>query len=145
MPNPILEDSTVPTNDKFLQELGLVSRAWLNFFLWIKRRIIALGQGPMQVTQAQIAGMGLNSSNVGFLIWVTTPYNHILRWNGTVWDFAPGTERSNWYAEFDAAGPLPAMGSGWAQCDGSTVNALAPDGTIASVTLPTTAGLYFRV
>lgn len=144
MPNPILEDSTVPTNDKVLQELGLVSRAWLNFFLWIKRRIIALGQGPMQVTQAQIAGMGLNSSNVGFLIWVTN-YNHLLRWSGTAWDFAPGYERSNWYALFEATGPQPPMGSGWVLADGSTVNVLNADGTITSVTIQTIADTYFRI
>lgn len=79
----------------------------------------------------------LGANDVGFLFHATD-YNHIWRWYGSGWQYAPGDRVSGeiaWFTENP--------GVGWALCDGSNVTRTKSDATTASVTLPNlTTGVY---
>lgn len=94
--------------------------------------------GRMSVTQDSLP-TGLSTSDAGLEVNVTD-YGHVLRWNGTGWEFLPGD--SSGYTQSFLLDP----GTGWIQCDGSTgVATLLGDGTLDfSVTLPNTAALWYR-
>ena len=69
-------------------------------------------------------------------IYYVTDFDQIVRWSGTAWQFMGGT--NGYIAHFSAA-----PGTGWALCDGSTVNKLvvgAATLTTASVILPNLTG-----
>lgn len=141
MPTGVLDNSTVPTNDKVLNDHGLMARTWLDFQMWLKKRLIQLADGPQQVTQGQISIMGLTANDAGKIVWVTD-YNHLLRWSGSAWAFAPGDIGSNYYVDGFAAAPNSV---GWHLADG-TVNVpyLKSDGTLGNQTLSSTANRWFR-
>ena len=76
----------------------------------------------------------LTAGDAGFLYHVTD-YNHTVRWNGTIWEFAPGDVGNGFKRNF-AFAPQEA---GWALMDGSTVNYLVVGSaalTTASIVLP---------
>jgi hypothetical protein len=81
----------------------------------------------------------LGLADAGLEVFVSD-YNHVLRWNGTGWEFLPG-DHSGYTQNF-----LIDPGIGWLPCDGSTgVATLLSDGTLDfSVDLPNTAGLWYR-
>lgn len=95
-----------------------------------------------QMDQANIAKFTtqLGRQDTGVLIWVPT-FNHILRWTGVAWQFAPGDTGSGYVATFFFD---PPNADGWALCDGSNVTFLKSDGTTGTALLPNTPGLYFR-
>ena len=69
-------------------------------------------------------------------IYYVTDFDQFVRWSGTAWQFMGGT--NGYIAHFTAA-----PGTGWALCDGSTVNKLVVGAaalTTASVTLPNLTG-----
>lgn len=82
----------------------------------------------------------LAAPDTGFLVNVID-FAHLLRWNGTGWEWGPGDHGSGFFASF-AAGVTP--GTGWVADDGSTVSMLNSDGSLSDVTLPTDAS-YFRI
>ncbi len=102
-----------------------------------------LRNAPKAVEQADIAKLAIKlagAKKTGLQIWVPAPYNHLLRWNGTAFEFAPGDSGSGYAVEFVITPNAP----GWAACDGSTTTYLLPTGEIAEQVLPTGADVYFR-
>ena len=83
----------------------------------------------------------LGTPDTNLLIEVTD-FAHILRWNGTGLEWGPGEQGGGYIVPFQLA---PTQ-QGWLLCDGSTgVATLQSDGTQDfSVTLPNTAGSYYR-
>ena len=76
----------------------------------------------------------LTAGDAGFLYHVTD-YNHTVRWNGTIWEFAPGDLGNGFKRNF----AITPQEVGWALMDGSTVNYLVVGGavlTTASIALP---------
>jgi hypothetical protein len=63
---------------------------------------------------------GLTAADSGLLYQVLAPYNHTVRWSGTVWEFAPG-DCGNGYLADRAFAPQEA---GWQICDGSATDYL---------------------
>lgn len=102
--------------------------------------------GFMEGQQADFAALAaLGTNDAGFLFWVTD-FRHLLRWDGTQWSWAPGEQGSDFIVQF-VSGPLASDGStlaGWQVCDGSTVQMLNSDGSLSSVTVPNTAGFWYR-
>lgn len=94
--------------------------------------------GQMSV-EFEALPMTLGAGDAGLEVFVSD-YNHVLRWNGTGWEFLPG-DHSGYTQTF-----LLDPGIGWLQCDGSTgVATLLSDGTVDfSVDLPNTPGLWYR-
>lgn len=121
---------------------------WYNYFDGIHRFMEAIRSAPLQLAQADLAAFTAKLTNAqagkkpqaGIQIWIGSPHNHLLRWTGSVWTFAPGDTGSGYTATFLTA----PTADGWAQCDGSTVSYLLANGTVADQILPNTAGLYFR-
>ena len=68
--------------------------------------------------------------------------NHILRWTGTAWEFAPEDDGNGYYVSFGIAPPV----TGWVVCDGNATTYLLPGVSLTEVsfTLPTVANQYFR-
>lgn len=88
----------------------------------------------------------LASNDVGLLLAVTD-FNHLLRWNGEAFEWAPGELGSDWITSFLSAPNVV----GWQVCDGSAnVSRLNADGSVDTVTVPNiaalagTAGYYYR-
>jgi hypothetical protein len=77
--------------------------------------------------------LGLN--DVGFLLFVAD-YNHLLRWNGMAWEFAPG-DNGNGYVVQAAALPAP---YGWVLSSGAQTTKLTL-GTRVTATRVTTPAL----
>lgn len=96
--------------------------------------------GTMDVPQASLpADLGVDDTN---LLLNVTDFAHLLIWTGTGWTWAPAELGSDFILLF-LTGPSPA--TGWQACDGSSnVPKLNFDGTLAFVTVPTTANSFYR-
>lgn len=142
VPNPILDNSTEPVNDKVLTDNGLMGRTWLDFLIWVKGRILQISSGPQQVAQADLAATGvfLGRGGGGTIVYVPV-YDHHLRWTGAAWEFAPSDIGSRFYVDGFAAAP---NSIGWAAADGGTKSYLKSDGTLGSQAVSNTANRWFR-
>lgn len=102
-----------------------------------------LRNAPQQVDQVDLltfgAKMAIKGMQPGVQVWVPV-FNHVIRWSGTAWTFAPGDGGSGYTQAFLTA----PTADGWALCNAATVSYLKADGTIGNQVLPNTAGLYFR-
>jgi len=98
--------------------------------------------GFFQSLQANLPdATDLGASDAGLLCWVTD-FNHVLRWTGTGWQWAPGELGSDFIVAF-VTGPDPQ--TGWQACDGTSgVARLNSDGSLSAVDVPNTAGSWYR-
>lgn len=79
--------------------------------------------------------------NEAGVIFGVLDYGHQLVWNGTAWNFSPGDPGSKYFVDTPGTRPNGPVGA-WALCDGTAVNILQNDGTLALFTTPncTTVG-----
>jgi hypothetical protein len=98
--------------------------------------------GVMLSVQASLPdATDLGKSDTGLLCLVTD-FNHVLEWNGTSWQWAPGELGSDMIVAFLSG---PSQPVGWQLCDGTQgVASLQSDGTLLSVNLPTIVGSFYR-
>lgn len=118
------------------------ARQWYTFFNDGRNFMLAVRNAPKQIEQANLAkyGIKLGRLSSGVQVWVPE-FNHMLRWTGTSWSFAPGDNGSAYTVGIVDD---PPTGDGWVVCDGSTVTFLNADGTTGSKVLPVDAARYFR-
>jgi hypothetical protein len=96
--------------------------------------------GYMQTDQAHLP-TDLGANDKGFLVSVTD-FQHVLYWTGAAWIWGPGESGSGYIVPF--VNP-PNPPDGWQACDGSTdIPQLLFDGSLDFVTVPNTAGSFFR-
>jgi hypothetical protein len=127
----------IPADKQIAWKDGMLTQGWHLFFDSVTRAIRGLARGAtVRSTQADLATLAasLTADDEGRLVEVTD-YAHVLRWSGSAWEWGPGESGSGMLQHFAVA-----PGTGWAACDGATVNYLKSDGTTGSVTLPNTAG-----
>ena len=99
------------------------------------------GYWPVVLASLSSSGLGANDTNL--LAWITD-YSHLLRWNGSAWEWGPSDPGSGFYQLFEAA-PSGFGASAWQICDGSTVARLNADGTTTNVTVPdVTTAAYLK-
>lgn len=121
---------------------GTLTRAWSTVFA----RICALTGVVEQLTSpAPVSGFDtpLSQGDAGALFAVSD-YNHVIRWTGTIFEFAAGDPGNGFYALF--AFP-PALTGGWQLCDGSATTYLVVGGAVletAAFVTPVVANTYFR-
>lgn len=118
---------------------------WYGFFDRIDKFLHAFRAAPQQVQQADLAKflqkLIAAKAQEGVQVWCPSPYNHLMRYTGTGWSFAPGDSGSGYRVTFAS----PPTADGWHLCDGSVnLTFLKADGSLGTQTLPNTAGLYFR-
>ncbi len=96
--------------------------------------------GRVLATQAQIAGVvaALGTNDLGLLIHCTD-YEHLHLWSGSALSFAEGEVGSNYYIMADSA---PRGGNGWHVADGSAIDYLKGDGTVAAITIRNLTGQF---
>ncbi len=87
---------------------------------------------------ANIPTLGILDVNYTFQ---ASDYKHSWVWNGTAWNFAPGSS-SGYYVFVASVGFLP--DGLWGVCDGSTYDVAQNDATTIPVTTPIFAGQYLR-
>jgi RimJ/RimL family protein N-acetyltransferase len=81
--------------------------------------------GICRVTQANLPADFGTSGDVDVLAYVTD-FAHLLRWNGSTWEWAPGEDGSDYVVAFVTGPDEP---TGWHACDGSAnVVRLLPTG-----------------
>jgi hypothetical protein len=121
---------------------GKLTKAWMTVF---ERMMAATGvveqlDDPIAVTDFRTL---LTAGDAGALFAVSD-YNHVVRWNGTIFEFGPGDPGNGFYASFAVP---PALSGGWQRCDGSATTYLVVGAatlqTAAFVT-PVVANQYFR-
>lgn len=93
---------------------------------------------------AQLNVLGLGAGDDGYLARVTDGFNHVVRWDGSAWQWGPGDAGNGYKYEFFASTPSSDM---WALCDGSGTTYLTGIGTgtlaASAFTTPTiTAGTF---
>lgn len=122
----------------------LLPKLWYRFFEDISAFMKAVRGAPKQIAQADLTAFAvkLGTEDAGLQLWVTG-FDHLLRWSGTGWAWAPGDPESGFYVEFETgAEPTAAH---WQLADGTAaITFLKSDGTIGTVTVATAAGFYFR-
>lgn len=142
-------DATAPVtlnSDDYLEASGdaIPSVPWFQFWDELRLFLVALRNAPKQVQQADLAvylaKLIKTKTQSGVQVWVPAPYQHLLRFTGTAWSFAPGDNGSGYTQAFLTA----PTADGWQLCNGGTFSYLKADGTIANQVLPNTVGLYFR-
>ena len=112
-----------------------ISWPWLKFFQDLFTQI-QQGANSGGILSANSGALPvLTPAQAGTLVNVTN-FGHLLRWNGTNYEWGPGDPGSGYIAGFMSA---PTQ-QGWHICDGSTVNQLNSDGSTTSVTLPDYTG-----
>lgn len=89
------------------------------------------------------APTSLGASDAGLLFYCTD-YNHVLRWTGSVWSFAPGDPGNHFFA----VRPGPPQELGWVEATGAATDYLTVGGATLSVTAFTppnvSAGYYLK-
>lgn len=142
----ISSPSAPPMRDAFIGQKGRntddnsgISRPW---FLWIKSVFDTLiaqtnaisGSTIINSTQANLTVLAgtLTPANTGQLVYVTD-YNHMLRWDGTSFQWGPGENGSGYISAF-MNDPSPT--TGWQLCDGSATTKLNSDGTVSAEVVP---------
>jgi hypothetical protein len=132
-------DKPVPFVDKVFKRFA---RQWYDFFhsVFIFER--AIRNAPLQLAQAEIAKFTarLSGEHAGIQAWVAEPFNHLLRFDGKQWTFAPGDLGSDYYVTGIGAG----LGVGFHAADGATVDYLLGTGEIGSRVLSTAADTWYR-
>jgi hypothetical protein len=86
---------------------------------------------------------GLTAAHAGLLYMVTAPYNHVCRWDGAAWQFAPGDCGNGYFTHRVFAPQEP----GWALCNGVATDYLTVGGatiTATAFTPPSLAGAYLK-
>jgi hypothetical protein len=78
----------------------------------------------------------LSTHDSGLLVWVVD-YNHLIRWSGAAWEWAPGEVGSGFIRDF-----LATPGPEWVLCDGSATDYLVvtPTPAAVAITLPNDPG-----
>lgn len=123
----------LPTANPMTNQGGLATPQWLRFFQ-------DLLVGPTQ-TFALASQPKPGAKDAG-LIGFVSDYGHMVRWTGSVWQFAPGDGGSGYMVLFGVA----PQAVGWGLCDGSTYSYLVVGATLttANYTTPNVANTYFR-
>lgn len=116
-----------------------ITRPW---FLWLQSIFDTLiaqtnaisGSTIVDSTQANLSTLAgtLGPDNTGQLVYVTD-YNHMLRWNGTGFEWGPGENGSGYISAF-LNDPSPT--TGWQVCNGAVTTKLNSDGSVSPVTVP---------
>lgn len=75
------------------------------------------------------APVDLTANDVGFLMNVTD-FNHLVEWDGAMWQFGPGDNGNAYFQDFAA---LPSPIEGWTLCDGRGSSYLGPGVNLAIV------------
>lgn len=135
----------VPNDDIAVVEDARDSRFvqwWFRYFTDARAFMAAVRAAPVAVAQEDLAVFArrYGREQTGAQVWISAPFNHLLRFNGTAFDFAPGDAGSGYMVEF----LMPPVAPGWVNCDGSTTTQLLPTGEVAEQVLPNTPSMYFR-
>lgn len=131
----------IPGQSPIATALGIVDDTWRRFFELLASTVTAQG-----VTLAAVPGVNrftiatqptLGVSDEGYLGFEADT-RHMVRWTGAAWEFAPGDVGNKFFRDF-AGTPQE---SGWALCDGSSVDYLTLGATltVTSITLPNLTG-----
>lgn len=123
----------LPTAEPMTDQNAVVTPNWLRFFqdlLTGVTRTFTLANQPK--LGARDAG------TIGFV----SDYGHMVRWDGSVWQFAPGDSGSGYLQTFAVA----PQGVGWGLCNLSTYAYLVVGGASLTTANFTTdnSGDYFR-
>lgn len=123
----------LPTANPMTDEGGLATPNWLRFFqdlLTGVTRSFALANQPTLGSR--------DAGNIGLV----SDYGHMVRWTGSVWEFAPGDPGSGYVVAFAVA----PQGVGWGLCNLSTYAYLVVGGASLTTANFTTdnSGNYFR-
>jgi hypothetical protein len=96
--------------------------------------------GTMQGTLSpDLKPTGLGTDDTGFLFW-STDYEHLYRWTGAAWDYAPGDQGSG-FIQLDTAAPTTGV---WALADGSGTTRSTATGTLSAFTTPDLTGQFIK-
>lgn len=108
----------------------------LDYLAWVSDGANWIYAGGMRsVTQANLSAFAANlGTSDARLITHVTDYDHVLKWSGSAWGWAPGSDRSG-YSQLWEAAPSGYGSLAWQVYDGSTVAKLNSDGTTSNVTL----------
>lgn len=138
-PAPPMRDAFIGQKGRNTDNNSGISRPW---FLWLQSVLNTLiaqtnaisGSTIVDSTQANLGVLAgtLTPANTGQLVYVTD-YNHMLRWDGTGFQWGPGENGSGYISAF-LNDPSPT--TGWQLCDGSGTTKLNSDGTVTAVTTP---------
>lgn len=123
----------LPTAEPMTDQQALATPNWLRFFQDLLTGLtlsfpLANQPGPRQI----------KAGGIGFV----SDYGHMVRWTGSVWEFAPGDPGNGYVVPFAVA----PQGVGWGLCDGSAYAYLVVGGaTLTTANFTTdTGGNYFR-
>lgn len=124
----------IPLDSVITDAVGKVTQLWREYLQFLTGDVAALQQEVNQVIGVNVGVLadqptGLTADDEGYLYGVSD-YGHLVRWSGSVWEWAPGDPGNDYFQDFRAA---PTQ-TGWAFCDGSTVARL----TVGAATLTTT-------
>jgi hypothetical protein len=111
-------DFATPLVETRFGRIHSVWQRWLErLFATVNSHQTAL-DGTIGVNQWTLADQvtGLGTADAGYLAFVTD-YGHLVRWTGSVWEFAPGDDGNGYFQHF----ALTPQQNGWQLCDGSTV------------------------
>lgn len=138
----VVFEAPSPNNPK--PEMKIDPIRWYQFLNTVEEFLITLRNFPPRVEQADLAALLRKLIKAQFQpgVQVFVPvYNHMMRFTGSGWSFAPGDIGSDFVVTFLS----PPTADGWQVCDGTVgVTYLLSDGTIGTRTVPNTATLYFR-
>jgi hypothetical protein len=77
-----------------------------------------------------------------WLVFTATDYVQSWVWNGTAWNFAPGSSSGYFLVVFPGITTLPP--GLWAPCNGATVSVTQNNATLSPITTPVVANQYIR-
>lgn len=136
-----------PMRDKFVGKEGDrntdknsgIGYPWVRWFLSIfttlSEQVASInGSTIVDSTQGNLSTLAgtFTPANSGQLVYVTD-YNHVLRWNGTGFEWGPGENGSGYITPF-LNDPSPV--TGWQLCNGTATTKLNSDGTTSPVVVP---------
>lgn len=123
------------------QQTGTFTTRWEMLLRALFGDVASVSSLPAVVNRFAFAAQpSLGASDEGYIAFETT-YGHLLRWTGTVWEFAPGDPGNGYFEDF----AIVPQGAGWKLCDGTATDYLVVGAaalTVTAITPPNLSASY---
>lgn len=130
----------IPGYEPIAGPMGVIADGWRRLLEQLAATVTAQGTSLAAIPGVNRWALAdqptLGASDEGYVAFVSD-YGHLVRWTGTVWEFAPGDVGNGFLRAF----PVAPQETGWQLCDGTATDYLTVGGASLTATAFTTPDL----
>lgn len=130
----------IPGYEPIAGPMGVIADGWRRLLEQLAATVTSQGASLSAIPGVNRWALAdqptLGASDEGYVAFVSD-YGHLVRWTGTVWEFAPGDVGNGFLRAF----PVAPQETGWQLCDGTATDYLTVGGASLTATAFTTPDL----